>query len=354
MSNEEITLSIDNELAGLRLDLAIVELLPDYSRSWAQKAIKNKLVKVRDNIENSPKYKVNCGDTITIMLRSDKEENSLKGENIALDVLYEDEHLIVINKKHDMVVHPAAGHQSGTIVNALLGRGNFYAPDISFTEGRPGIVHRLDKDTTGCLVVAKHAVCMSRLGKLFAERKVKKTYAALVCNWPKLLKEEVKTLIGRHPVNRKKMAIVDRNGKEAITEYELLETGKINDHPFSLLKVRIKTGRTHQIRVHMASKHLPVLGDQVYGGHQKISMPHQMLHAWRLEFTHPMTGHLMRFRADFPAIFQNTLDSFAEREIYNTYFDGEKEIAPEIPEEDLTIPEDFYGDDDNFYYIEEE
>ena len=320
VNNNELKFEISNEFNGMRLDLALVELVQDYSRSWVQKAIKSGRVSLNNRIEKSPKFKITDGiNCITIVLGDNNSEiqKGMQPEDIPLDVIFEDEHLIVINKPMGMVVHPAAGNYSGTLVNGLLNRKGLFAPDISLSEGRPGIVHRLDKDTSGCLVVAKNAICQARLMKLFAERRVKKAYAAIVYNWPHLLREELRTLIGRHPVNRKKMAVVDRNGKEAITEYELLQTGKIDEVPFSLLKVKIQTGRTHQIRVHLSSKKLPIAGDEVYGGKQKIKFPRQMLHAWRLEFLHPITGRKMRFKAEFPEDFQSVLDSFAESEYYN-------------------------------------
>ncbi|UDQ99128.1 RluA family pseudouridine synthase [Lentisphaerota bacterium WC36G] len=316
----EMRYKIGEEFNGMRLDLAVVELVKDYSRSWVQKAIKNGRVILNNRVEKSPKFKITSGiNLITVVLTDNNTElqKGMQPENIPLEVIFEDEHLIVINKPPAMVVHPAAGNYSGTLVNGLLNIDGLFSPDISLSEGRPGIVHRLDKDTSGCIVVAKNAICQARLMKLFAERRVKKAYAAVVCNWPHLIREELRTLIGRHPVSRKKMAVVDRNGKEAITEYELLQTGKIDEVPFSLLKVKIKTGRTHQIRVHLSSKNLPIAGDEIYGGKQKIEFPRQMLHAWRLEFLHPITGRKMRFRADFPEDFQNVLDSFKESEYYN-------------------------------------
>ena len=348
----------ENQFNSMRLDLALVELVTDYSRSWIQKAIKSGRVTLNGRVEKSPKFKLTAGiRDIKIVLGDNNVEikRGMQGEDIPLDVIFEDEHLIVINKPVGMVVHPAVGHYTGTLVNALLGRKGLFSPDISLSEGRPGIVHRLDKDTSGCMVVAKNAVCQARLMKLFAERRVKKAYAAIVCNWPRLMREELKTLIGRHPVNRQKMAVVCRNGKEAITDYELLQTGTIDEVPFSLLKVKIKTGRTHQIRVHLSHKKLPIAGDEIYGGKQKVAFPRQMLHAWRLEFLHPITGRKMRFRANFPDDLQHVLDSFIGSEYYNEL---EKVHSPLYDDElryigdDMLENEDFsnYDFNDEFEY----
>jgi 23S rRNA pseudouridine1911/1915/1917 synthase len=198
---------------------------------------------------------------------------------------------------------PAApGNPEGTVVNALIGRYPAMAEDFSGDDAlRPGIIHRLDKDTSGCLAVAKTVEAKFKLGKAFADRKTGKTYLAICRGIPKQISGELKNLIGRHPVNRQKMAIVERNGKNAISEYEVIDEGLIGKVKTALVKVRIYTGRTHQIRVHLAGLGCPVLGDELYGGAKVCSgVPRQMLHAWKLKVPHPLTGEMIKVQAPIP------------------------------------------------------
>ena len=233
-------------------------------------------------------------------------------EAIPLDIVYEDEDLIVINKAAGMVVHPAPGHFTGTLVNALL----HHCPNLSGIGGvaRPGIVHRLDQDTSGLIVVAKTEAAMEGLTKAFASHKsIEKIYLAVVHGKPRLAAGRVENLIGRHPVDRKRMAIVEKNGKLAITNYQLLPIGQsvnrlIGQFPTSLIECRIETGRTHQIRVHMASLGCPIVGDKVYGKNaldkRLDPMPtRQLLHAWKLKLYHPVRNELMSFLAPPPPDF---------------------------------------------------
>jgi 23S rRNA pseudouridine1911/1915/1917 synthase len=252
---------------------------------------------------------VKVGETVTLTL----EEKTLSpptamGEDIPLDVLYEDGDLVVINKPRGMVVHPAAGNWSGTLVNALLGRGEPFS--TAGGEDRPGIVHRLDKDTSGVMVVAKNDRAHWKLAKQFEERKVEKRYQALVCGEVFEDNGIVRAPIGRHPVNRQKMVVLP-TGRDAVTEYEVKE--RFDD--FTLVTCHPITGRTHQIRVHLAYVHHPVVGDDVYGGRSRAlqsaqkdaelsrliaTLSGQALHAASLSFNHPTGGRRMTFAAETP------------------------------------------------------
>lgn len=308
MSEQTLQFKIDKEDAGKRLDKCLSDLMPDYSRSWLQKQIKRGKVLCNGNVCESARNPVVIGMTLTVHINEADSEPELIGESIDLPVIYEDEYMLLINKPPDMVVHPAAGNWSGTVVNALLGRDCDFGADLDCDHMRPGIVHRLDKDTSGCLIVAKTRQAMADLMQSFAHRKTKKTYAAIVQGIPEHHTGRIMNKIGRHPVNRKKMAVVERNGKIALTEYELLEYGRIDGIPVSLMRIDILTGRTHQIRVHMASIKLPVLGDTLYGGNQKLPVTRQMLHAWKLCVPHPVSGEEMRFKAEWPEDFQDLVD----------------------------------------------
>ncbi len=307
MSEQKLQLTVSDELAGERLDKCLAELVTDYSRSWLQKQIKLGKVFCNGDVCKTPRYPVEAGMSIEILMQ-EPEEPKLIGENIDLPVLYEDDHILVINKPPNMVVHPGAGNWTGTVVNALLGRDSEFGADMECDENRPGIVHRLDKDTSGCLIIAKNHQAMANLMNSFAHRKTKKTYAALLCGIPQYVEGQIVNQIGRHPVNRKKMAVVDRNGKVAVTKYELMEYGKVDGYPISLMRVNILTGRTHQIRVHMSSIKLPVLGDTLYGGDKKLQVSRQMLHAWKIVIPHPTTGEEMTFKAPWPDDFQDIVD----------------------------------------------
>ena len=228
---------------------------------------------------------------------------AISAEPFEFDILYEDEHFLVIDKPHGVVVHPAPGNQEGTIVNALIGRYPAMAEDFSGEDAlRPGIIHRLDKDTSGCLAVAKTVEAKFKLGTAFADRKTGKTYLAICRGIPKQISGELKNLIGRHPVNRQKMAIVERNGKEAHTAYRVIAQKTVNNIPLALLEVKIFTGRTHQIRVHLSSIGLPIIGDELYGN-RNCTFPgvtRQLLHAWKLTLPHPQTGNMMTFISPLP------------------------------------------------------
>lgn len=299
--NKIIELTVDERYDGERLDHFLACAVPEYSRSFFQKLIKSG--KVKYGSVDSPETKCTVRKDVKVSIDMPVEEKkNLTGEDIPLDVIYEDDDMLVVNKAPGMVVHPAAGNWDGTVVNALLGRDEEFAEKME-DGSRPGIVHRLDKDTSGCLIIAKNPSAQFQLAKLFQERKIKKTYAAIVCGVPPKNEDKIITKIGRHSVNRKKMAVVHKGGRLAVTKYEVVKRGKIEKVPVSLLEVQIETGRTHQIRVHLAYKHLPILGDRVYGGKQDIEAPRQMLHAWKIAFPHPKTGEMMEIEAPFPEDF---------------------------------------------------
>ena len=302
MPHKTLEFDITSDCAGARLDRCLSRLIPGSSRAYLQKLIKDGLVSnASGDILTLPRYPVKAGEHILVTM-PEMEDTSVKAEDFDYPILFEDEHMLVIAKPAGVVVHPAAGNPDGTIVNALLGRYPGFGDRFQNVNGRPGIVHRLDKDTSGCLVVAKTPDALFKLGTAFAEHTTQKTYLALVRGKPKKLSDEIVNLIGRHPVNRQKMAVVERNGKMAITQYRTKKSGTLDGNPVSLMEVDIKTGRTHQIRVHLSSIGIPVLGDQVYGGSRTNieGADRQMLHAWRISLPHPATGERMTFEAPIP------------------------------------------------------
>ena len=284
----------------MRLDKRILETHPDFSRSRIEGLVKSGFVTVNGAVAEKAGMKVSEDDEIVVEIPPPVPAIP-EPEDIALDVVYEDSDMLVVNKAPGMVVHPAPGHFTGTLVNALL----HHCPDLSGIGGvaRPGIVHRLDQDTSGLIVVAKSQKAMDSLVRAFSSHtSIAKTYLAVCHGRPRLDAGRIENLIGRHPVDRKRMAIVEKNGKVAITNWKTLETlGTI-----SALECRIETGRTHQIRVHTASLGTPVIGDKVYGksalDKRLTPVPErQMLHAWRLGLRHPVSGEPMEFVAPIPA-----------------------------------------------------
>ena len=284
----------------MRLDKRILETHPDFSRSRIEGLVKSGFVTVNGAVAEKAGMKVSEDDEIVVEIPPPVPAIP-EPEDIALDVIYEDSDMLVVNKAPGMVVHPAPGHFTGTLVNALL----HHCPDLSGIGGvaRPGIVHRLDQDTSGLIVVAKSQKAMDSLVRAFSSHtSIAKTYLAVCHGRPRLDAGRIENLIGRHPVDRKRMAIVEKNGKVAITNWKTLETlGTI-----SALECRIETGRTHQIRVHTASLGTPVIGDKVYGksalDKRLTPVPErQMLHAWRLGLRHPVSGEPMEFVAPIPA-----------------------------------------------------
>lgn len=288
--------------AGMRVDKALAELLPDMSRSYLQKIIKNQSVIVNEKIVKS-NYKMVSGDVIELEIPEPVEMDILP-EKIDLDILYEDDDIIVINKPKDMVVHPAAGHYSGTIVNGLL----YHCKDnLSGINGvlRPGIVHRIDRNTTGAIVICKNDVAHRFIAEQLKEHSITRKYNAIVYNCFNVEEGSVDAPIGRHPVDRKKMAINYNNGKHAVTHYRVLENlaGK-----YAHIECQLETGRTHQIRVHMTSINHPLLGDDVYGPAKcPYKLEGQTLHARVLGFVHPTTKKYMEFEAPLPDYFNHLL-----------------------------------------------
>ena len=282
-----------------RLDKRILETHPDFSRSRIEGLVKAGFVTVNGAVAAKAGAKVSEEDEVVVEIPPPVPAVP-EPEDIPLKVVFEDADLLVVNKAPGMVVHPAPGHFTGTLVNALL----HHCPDLSGIGGvaRPGIVHRLDQDTSGLIVVAKSQAAMDGLVKAFAShRNVEKTYLAVCHGRPRLDAGRIENLIGRHPVDRKRMAIVERNGKVAVTNYKVKAYLAFT----SLIECRIETGRTHQIRVHMASLGCPVIGDRTYGkpalDRRLEPVPaRQMLHAWRLKLWHPVKNVEMTFEAPVP------------------------------------------------------
>ncbi|MBE7721761.1 RluA family pseudouridine synthase [Lacrimispora indolis] len=292
---------VAQEEAGVRIDRYLSDRCQDISRSYLQKLLKEESVLVKEKPVKS-NYKVNTGDLISLSLPEIKEPEILP-EEIPLDVIYEDKDIILINKPKGMVVHPAAGHYSGTLVNGLM---SHCRNDLSGINGvmRPGIVHRIDMDTTGVLIVCKNDMAHNSISEQLKEHSITRKYAAIVHG---NLKEDEGTInapIGRHPVDRKKMSINEKNGREAVTHYRVLERFK----QFTYIQCQLETGRTHQIRVHMASIGHPLLGDSVYGPAKcPFRLTGQTLHAGILGIIHPRTGEYMEFTAPLPDYFEELL-----------------------------------------------
>ncbi len=287
---------------GMRLDRALVDLVPEFSRSYLQQLIEAGGVRINEQVMVKASHKVKVSDTGVIELRPTPQSQAFKAEAMALDVVYADAHLLVINKPAGLVVHPAPGNWSGTLMNGLLG----YDPK-AFDMPRAGIVHRLDKDTSGLMVVARSRAVMDALVRAIAAREVKRQYLAIgQGTWSGTAKRSVDAAIGRDPVNRLRMAAVDLNlhpGKTARTDFELLAGGV----QACLVRCTLHTGRTHQIRVHMAQLKHPLLGDALYGGTLGLGMTRQALHAYRLAFEHPISGQPLSFSAPVPQDFFSAL-----------------------------------------------
>ena len=300
---EEFFFEVGNGEQNLRIDKYLAQKLPDQSRSYIQKLIKDEQVTVH-NQKIKSNYKVQSGDQLRVELPKLQEPDILP-EDIPLDILYEDEDVLVINKPKGMVVHPSAGHYSQTVVNAVL----FHCKgQLSGINGvlRPGIVHRIDMDTTGAIVICKNDKAHQILAEQLKEHSITRKYRALVCG---NMKEDTGTIvgaIGRHPIDRKKMAINEKNGKPAVTHYKVLE--RFGNYTY--IECQLETGRTHQIRVHMASKGHPLLGDVLYGPTKcPFKLQGQCLHAMVLGFMHPSTGEYLEFEAPLPNYFIHLLQN---------------------------------------------
>lgn len=295
-------LEVSPEHAGIRIDKYLAESLPDISRSYLQKLFRDGEIRMNGKAVKAS-AKTLAGAEIVFAI-PEPEEPEILPEDIPLDILYEDDDVILINKPKDMVVHPAAGHYTGTLVNGLM----YHCREgLSGINGvlRPGIVHRIDKDTTGVLVVCKNDRAHNGLAEQLAEHSITRKYRAIVCGNLKEDEGTVDAPLGRHPQDRKKMAIVRSGGKRAVTHYRVLERfGK-----YTYIECQLETGRTHQIRVHMASLGHPLLGDEVYGrGKSPFKLEGQTLHAMVLGFIHPTTGEYMEFQAPLPEYFESLLE----------------------------------------------
>ena len=299
--SEIVNLTVDGENSDLRLDKYLVSQLEDFTRSAVSKLIEGGQVKVNDKTA-SKNYKCKAGDRVEIEI-PDPVELDVTAENIPLDIVYEDSDLLVVNKPKGMVVHPAAGNYSGTLVNALL----YHCKDsLSGINGviRPGIVHRIDKDTSGLLIVAKNDTAHLDLAQQIKEHSFHRAYQAVVYGNFKEDNGTVNQPIGRHPKDRKKMAVTYKNSKNAVTHYEVISRYE----KFTHIRCVLETGRTHQIRVHMAYIGHPLAGDEVYGPKKVITeLNGQCLHAGELGFVHPRTKEYMEFTAPLPEYFTNFL-----------------------------------------------
>lgn len=291
---------VDSCSEDLRLDIYLSENIKDKSRSYIQNIIKSGKVLVNGNIKKGS-YKLKLNDEVQVEIPQNEKLN-VEPENIPIDIIYEDSDVIVVNKPQGMVVHPAPGNYSGTLVNALL----YHCTDLSGINGvlRPGIVHRIDKDTSGILVVAKNDMAHKKLAEQLKEHSMNRIYTALAEG---VIKENTGTVdkpLGRHPNQRIKMAVI-KDGRRAITHYKVLQRYKNN----TLIECKLETGRTHQIRVHMAYIGHPIVGDPVYGySKQKFKLEGQMLHAKTLGFIHPSTNKYMEFNSELPEYFKKIIE----------------------------------------------
>lgn len=300
----QISLQADETYMDERLDKFLSAMLPDQSRSYLQKIIKDGNVLVNGEPKKSS-YRLEDGDEVTADLPELKSPD-IEPENIPLDILYEDDSILMVNKPKGMVVHPSAGHYTGTLVNAVLWHCQGQLSGINGVS-RPGIVHRIDKDTTGVLVVCKNDAAHNAVAAQLKEHSITRKYRAIVHG---VIKEDEGTVdapIGRHPTERKKMASGVKNGKRAVTHYRVLERFQ----GYTYVECQLETGRTHQIRVHMASIHHPLLGDTVYGpAKDSHHLEGQTLHAMVLGLIHPVTGGYLEVEAPLPEYFENLLKKF--------------------------------------------
>ena len=293
--------------SGERLDAALARLVPELSRSQAQRLIEQGAVTcggrpVKKNEKLQP------GDTLTLTL-PEVQETALEAQEIPLDVCYEDADVIVVNKPKGLVVHPAPGHPDGTLVNALLAHCGDSLSGIG-GERRPGIVHRIDKDTSGLIIAAKNDFAHASLAAQLKDHSLARTYVCIVCGNIREDSGVIDAPIGRHPADRKKMAVTEKNSRSAVTHWRVLE----RFGGYTLVECRLETGRTHQIRVHMAYRGHPILGDMVYG-HKKpeLGQDSQCLHARELTFVHPRTGERVTVSCGLPEYFEQLLQKLRGR-----------------------------------------
>ena len=302
-ARETYSFTIDNEYSGARMDSVLACLIEEASRNSIQKLIEKGGVKVNGQVVTVKKYKLSKGDFVEVSLEEPEVLEAVP-ENIPIDIVYEDNDVLVVNKKKGMVVHPAAGNQSGTLVNAVL---YHCGSSLSSINGviRPGIVHRIDKDTSGLLMIAKNDKAHRNLAEQLASHSITRAYRAIV--YSNFSEDEgiVNAPIGRDPRNRLRMAVTEVNGKTAVTHYRILE----RFGNFTYIEARLETGRTHQIRVHMSYINHPLLGDALYGPKKKLfGAESQMLHAKILGFRHPGSGEYMEFDSSLPQEFESVLE----------------------------------------------
>ena len=298
-------LAIPSALHQQRLDKTLALLVPEFSRSYLQQLLAQGAVLLDGRAALKPAHKVLAGERVSVELRPTLQSQAFRPEDLPIDVAYEDEHLLVVRKPAGLVVHPAPGNWSGTLLNALLGRDPRAAQ-----VPRAGIVHRLDKDTSGLMVVARHRAAMDALVRMIAAREVSRQYLALAWGpWSGPASQRVQAAIGRDPHHRLRMAAVDtalHPGKPAVTDFQVLAS---NAH-VCLVRCTLHTGRTHQIRVHTALLRHPLVGDGLYGGAAGGGMERQALHAFRLAFAHPMTGQALEFTSPLPQDMRLALESW--------------------------------------------
>lgn len=300
-TRKEFHFVITEEWEDERIDKCVNSLMDDMSRSYIQKLLTEGDVTVNGKIVK-PSFRVKCEDRIQVILPPAVQLN-IQPENIPLSILYEDSQVIVVDKPKGMVVHPAPGHLSGTMVNALLYHCDGQLSGINGVL-RPGIVHRIDRDTTGSLIACKTDQAHTSIARQLKEHSIVRKYHAIVLGNIKEEQGTVRTLIGRHPTQRKKMAVVERGGKEAVTHYKVLQRFS----KYTYIECRLETGRTHQIRVHMSHIGHPLLGDQVYGpSHSSFTLEGQTLHAKILGFVHPESGEYIETDAPLPIYFEKLL-----------------------------------------------
>ena len=299
---DKMILKVEKKEEKKRIDAYISERKENFTRSKVQRLIEEKKITVNGkNVKSS--YKVQENDTIEI-IEEEPIQTDIKPQDIPLDVIYEDKDIIIINKQKGMVVHPANGNYDGTLVNAVMAKCKDSLSGIG-GEIRPGIVHRLDKDTSGAIIVAKNDEAHVNLSNQIKNHEVTKTYIALVRGIIKENEATIKMPIARSKTDRKKMAVAPK-GKEAITHFEVLERF---ENKYTLLKVNIETGRTHQIRVHMSYIGYPLIGDEVYSnGKNEFGIKGQCLHAWKLDFRHPITEKPMHIEAKMPEYFEEVIE----------------------------------------------
>ncbi|MEK4024151.1 RluA family pseudouridine synthase [Sporosarcina sp. FSL W7-1283] len=296
---ERFEYEITEETAGNRIDKALALLQPDWSRTQIQQWVKDERIQVNGSFMKS-NYKVKTGDVVSVE-QPEPEAYDIEAEDLNLEIVYEDQDVLVVNKPVGMVVHPSPGHLSGTLVNGLMHQ----CTDLSGINGvmRPGIVHRIDKDTSGLLMVAKNDKAHVSLVDQLVEKSVNRVYTALVHGHIPHDNGTIDAPIGRDPRDRQKMAVVD-NGKNAVTHFKVLE--RFGD--YTLVECRLETGRTHQIRVHMKYISYPLVGDPKYGPRKTIDYGGQVLHAGTVGFQHPSTGEYMEFTAPLPENYQQLLN----------------------------------------------